>query len=93
VLSLETAQAAAAADLARTLRERGVSVIVDASDRRLDRKLRNADRVAARVAVILGEEEVNKEQATVRDLAARDEQRVPVGDVTSHIARILEQQA
>jgi histidyl-tRNA synthetase len=93
VLSLETAQAAAAADLARTLRKRGVSVIVDASDRRLDRKLRNADRVAARVAVILGEEEVNKEQATVRDLAARDEQRVPVGDVTSHIARILEQQA
>jgi histidyl-tRNA synthetase len=76
VLSVESAQAVAAAAAARMLRDTGVRTVLDASDRKLDRKLRAATRLGARAVVIIGEAEVAKGEAQVRDLDARVQQTV-----------------
>jgi histidyl-tRNA synthetase len=87
---VETPQTHRAAELARTLRAAGVRVVLDVSERRLDRKLRNADRLGARVAVIVGEEEMRGDDAVVRDLAERSQQRVPSAELAATVARLLE---
>jgi histidyl-tRNA synthetase len=64
--------------------------VLDVSERRLDRKLRNADRLGARIAVIVGEEEMRKDDAVVRDLAEHSQQRVPTAELAATVARLLE---
>jgi histidyl-tRNA synthetase len=90
VCSLGPAEAQPAAQLARVLRAAGVRTVLDASDRKLDRKLRNADRLGARVCVIVGEDEVREGAAMVRDLGTRTQERHPaagiVGAVTAALA-------
>ena len=49
--------------------------VLDASDRKIDRKLRTANRLGARVCVIVGEEEAREGAATVKDLGRRTEER------------------
>ena len=90
VLSVETPQTHRAAELARTLRAAGARVVLDVSERRLDRKLRNADRLGARIAVIVGEEEIRNDDAVVRDLAEHSQQRVPTAELAATVARLLE---
>ena len=90
VLSVETPQTHRAAELARTLRAAGPRVVLDVSERRLDRKLRNADRLGARIAVIVGEEEMRNDDAVVRDLAEHSQQRVPTAELAATVARLLE---
>jgi histidyl-tRNA synthetase len=75
VCSIDAAQVQAAAELARVLRSAGVRTVLDASDRKIDRKLRTANRLGARVCVIVGEDEAREGAATVRDLGRRTEER------------------
>jgi histidyl-tRNA synthetase len=89
VCSVETDQAEAAAGVARLLRDAAARTVLDVADRRLDRKLRGAGRVGARVAVIIGENEVASESAVVRDLDGRSQQTVPIAELTTTVIRIL----
>lgn len=89
VCSVEPGQAEAAAGMARLLRGAATRTILDVADRRLDRKLRGAGRVGARVAVIVGENEVNGESAVVRDLDGRSQQTVPITELAATVTRIL----
>lgn len=89
VFSVETPQARRAAAVARTLRRADLRVVLDASDRRVDRKLRGADRLGAPVAIIIGEDEVRDGTATVRDLAKRAQDTVAEDAVVATIKRTL----
>ena len=89
VCSVEPAQAEAAASMARLLRDAHTRTVLDVADRRLDRKLRGAERVGARVAVIIGENEVAGAGAVVRDLDGRSQQTVPVAELADTVLRIL----
>jgi histidyl-tRNA synthetase len=89
VCSVEPDQAEAAAGVARLLRDAAARTVLDVADRRLDRKLRGAGRVGARVAVIIGENEVASESAVVRDLDGRSQQTVPIAELTTTVTRIL----
>jgi histidyl-tRNA synthetase len=89
VCSVEPAQAEEATRAARLLRGSGTRVVLDVSDRRLDRKLRAADKLGARVGVILGEDEVRNSSATVRDLIARSQQVVPAAELADAVAGLL----
>jgi histidyl-tRNA synthetase len=89
VCSVEPGQAEAAAAMARLVRAAGARTILDIADRRLDRKLRGAGRIGARVAVIVGENEVSSDSAVVRDLDGRNQQTVPVTELASTVTRIL----
>jgi|SRR5579884_152879 len=87
--SLEPEQAQAAAGVARTLRNAGVRTVLDVSDRKLDRKLRNADRLGARVVVLIGPEEQAEGSATVRDLRNRQQHRAPLQRLAAAVAETL----
>ncbi|HZS15055.1 MAG TPA: histidine--tRNA ligase [Candidatus Dormibacteraeota bacterium] len=87
--SLEPQQAQAAAGVARTLRSAGVRTVLDVSDRKLDRKLRNADRLGARVVVLIGPEEQAEGSATVRDLRNRQQHRAPLQRLAAAVAEAL----
>ena len=89
VCSVEPAQVDSATAAARGLRASGARVVLDVSDRRLDRKLRVADRLGARAAVIVGEQEVAADSAVVRDLGARSQQTVPSAELAETVGRIL----
>jgi histidyl-tRNA synthetase len=69
VCSLALEQGLDAASLARELRGTGRRVVLDASKRKLDKKLRDADRLGARWAVIIGEREVNEGTVSLRDMS------------------------
>ena len=89
VCSVEPGQAEAAAAMARLLRDAGPRTVLDVAERRLDRKLRAAGRVGARVAVIIGENEVAAESVVVRDLEGRSQQTVPIAESAATVTRIL----
>jgi histidyl-tRNA synthetase len=89
VCSVEPGQAEAAAAMARLLRDAGARTVLDVAERRLDRKLRAAGRVGARVAVIIGENEVAAESVVVRDLDGRSQQTVPIAESAATVTRIL----
>ncbi len=89
VCSVEPSQADAAAAAARLLRRAGSSAVLDVAERRLDRKLRSAGKAGARVAVIIGENEVTGESAVVRDLVGRSQQTVPATELAAAVTRIL----
>jgi len=89
VCSVEPGQEEAAAAMARLLRDARARTVLDVAERRLDRKLRAAGRIGARVAVIVGENEVATDSAVVRDLDARSQQTVPVGELADLVMRIL----
>jgi len=93
VCSVDSPQAHHAASLARDLRGAGLRVVLDVSDRRLDRKLRAADRLGALAAVIVGEDEVRDGTAVVRDLAEHAQQRVSATDVAAAVTRTVETRA
>ena len=89
VCSVEPAQAEHAAGVARLLRGRQNRVVLDVADRRLDRKLRAAGRIGARVAVIIGENEVAGDSVVVRDLDGRSQQTVPAAELVATVDRIV----
>ena len=67
----------------------GTRTVLDVAERRLDRKLRGAGRIGARVAVIIGENEVAEDSAVVRDLDGRSQQTVPIAELVATVTRIL----
>jgi histidyl-tRNA synthetase len=71
ILPLVDAAAPAALALATRLRTHGTSVMLEAPGRSLKAMLRAVSRQAARVAVILGADELAAGRATIRDLERR----------------------
>ncbi len=67
--------AARAAHTATRLRDGGLAVGLEPAGRSLKALLRIADRRRARLAVILGEEELEAGRATVRDLVRHEDRR------------------
>jgi len=70
---------ALALGLAEALRGQGLAVDLGYSGN-LSRRMRRANRVNARAAVLLGDDEVARHSATVRDLDSGDQAEVPLSD-------------
>ena len=75
--------------LAGALREEGISADLDFGGRGLRAQFKQADRVGASYAVILGEDELAQGTATVRDMASGEEQKVPVADGARDLLRAV----
>jgi len=89
VASVEPAQAEAAAAAARSLRAAGVRTVLDALDRKVDRKLRTASRLGARVCVLVGPDEVAAGTATVRDMQSREQRPVAAAELAEVVRDAL----
>ena len=76
--------------IAGALREQsGQPTFADWQDRKLTAHFKTADRNGARWAVILGDEELAKEEIVLRDLLARTDRRLPMVADAAEVARIL----
>src|SRR5205085_3334644 len=60
--------------LARQLREEGISVIVDLENRKLKKSLAVANNLAARYALIVGEDEIRSGSYVLRDMTTGEQQ-------------------
>ena len=75
VLPLDPAGVAPGLRLATRLRDEGIAIALEPSGRSLKALLRVADRRRARLAIIVGEDELAQGRATVRDLARHEDRR------------------
>jgi histidyl-tRNA synthetase len=75
--------------LAGALREEGISSDLDYGGRGMRAQFKQADRTGAAYAVILGEDELSRGVATVRDMSSGDERIVPVADGAKDLIRAV----
>jgi histidyl-tRNA synthetase len=76
VIPLSVDAAAAAVRLSRRLRALGVRCELEAAGRSLKSAMRRADKLAARFAVLIGDDELRAGRATVRDLQRQADHRL-----------------
>jgi histidyl-tRNA synthetase len=77
----------AAVALARKLRERNLSVELPAQEMKFGKSLSLADRLGARFAVIVGEDELAAGQFTVKRLADGDQKRLAEADLLEYLTK------
>jgi len=77
----------AALSLRRELLTRGVAADIDYEARSFKAQIRSTDRLGARFAVILGENEVAAGTATLKDLSKGTQETLPRGEAVSRLAQ------
>ena len=75
--------------LACALREEGISADLDYGWRGMRAQFRQADRMGASYAAIIGEDELARGVCTLRDMASGEEQMVPVADGAKDLIRAV----
>ena len=75
---------------AAQIRMKGIALEVDLLRRSLKAQMREANRSGAKVAVIIGEEEVAKEQALIKDLTSGEQRAVALTNLTNHITNLMQ---
>jgi histidyl-tRNA synthetase len=78
-----------ALELAERLRAAGLAVSAELSGRSVKSALKKADRSGARLAILIGEEELGEGLVMLRDLKAGDQFTVPRADVIARVEEIL----
>ena len=73
--------------LARGLRSRGLSAILDHDGKSLKSQLKQADKSGARYAILIGEEEVAKDAVTLRNLATGEQAMVGRSELGEKVSR------
>ena len=75
--------------MARDLRRTGLSVQVDHEVRSPRAQMKRADRVGAAHVLLLGEDEIDHNTVTVKDMATGQQEVVPRADVAARLAASL----
>jgi histidyl-tRNA synthetase len=78
-----------ALDIARRIREAGVSADVDTMGRGLGKSLQHASKLGAKLALIVGAKGLAEGKVTIRDMASGEQADVAVGDAPAEVARRL----
>jgi len=68
------------------LRGRGVSADMDYTGRSLKAQMKVADKLGARYVVLLGEDEIARGVATVRDMRTSEQESVPLSELAARLA-------
>jgi histidyl-tRNA synthetase len=92
VFVVDTTDGTAARDLAHELRTAGLRTDRAYDGRSMKSQMKAAGRSGARVAVIVGEQEVADGSATVRDLGRGEQEIVPRDQVVDRVRKIVEEQ-
>jgi histidyl-tRNA synthetase len=87
VIAAGGAQEGLCLELTQALRRAGFTVEMPYAGN-LGKRLKRADKVAARAAVILGEDEVAGNEATLRDLDSGAQERVPLDQLRERLAQL-----
>jgi histidyl-tRNA synthetase len=71
--------------LAQELREAGIGVEMDYEGKSLKSQMRKADRLGTPLVVIIGEEELKKNRAILRDMATKSQEEVSLEEVAKRV--------
>ena len=82
----ETARLASVS-LAGMLRSANIGVVASTGGKSLKAQLRQANSLGVRFAVILGDDEVERGEAVVRDMAANTQTTIPQSSLAAHLGR------
>jgi len=74
--------------LAQELRDKGVWAELDYEGKSLKSQMRKADRLQTPLVIILGEEELKKNQVIIRDMATKVQEEIPMGRIVDRIKNI-----
>ena len=75
--------------LAMELRKVGISADIDYEGRSLKAQMRAADKTGARLAALIGEDEIKNHSITVRNMRTKEQLTVPEGNFVPEIERML----
>jgi histidyl-tRNA synthetase len=81
--------AGVAFDLTQALREAGISAEMDHQGRSLKSQFKQADRLGARYTVVVGPEEVESGEVTIRDMLSKEQTRVAVAKLAPEMLNRL----
>jgi histidyl-tRNA synthetase len=93
VLPLVPTARGTAMTLVRDLRRAGLAADLPYAERSLKGHMKAADRTGARAVVLLGDDELAAGHASVRDMAARDQDQVPLDAVAERVADLVRRPA
>jgi histidyl-tRNA synthetase len=85
IIAMGEAATLKAISIARTLRDSGLSVEMFSPERKLKALLSRANKIGARYAIIIGENEIAKGVVVLRDLASSTQREVPEADLPDAI--------
>jgi len=85
LVSADEAGAAAVLRLSSDLRKAGVACDLDARGGKLARQFKQAERVGARTALVLGSQEVAAGEGKLKDMATRQETVVKLASLAAHL--------
>ena len=83
IAHLTPAAATAALQLARRVRERGLTALIGGEGRSLKAQMRHADAKGARYVAIIGADELAAGEVTLREMSSHDERRVKFDEVAA----------
>ena len=78
-----------AARLAEETRKDGITAVVGTGDRSMRARMRQAGASGARLAVIIGDDELREQRATVKRLDSGDQKDVPFADLITYLGPIV----
>ena len=73
-----------------TLRQRGLTVEMAWEDKSLKAQMKQADRLGAGLVLIVGESEIENEEALLRDMETREQQAIPFEGLTDAVLELFE---
>ena len=89
VIPVDAELTGAARQVATRLRGAGVRTSTPLELRKLGKELARAGKAGARAVVIVGSEEWDAGNVTVRDLASREQRQVPLGEAATAVSALL----
>ena len=75
-----------AQSLISELRRNGINVAVDATDRKIDKKIKSADKAGYQFVLFVGDQEIDKNEFALKNLASGDEQHLNVEQLSNFLA-------
>ncbi len=77
--------------LTHQLRVAGISSEMDYADKSLKSQLKRADKLNTSFALILGDKEIEEQQALLRNMQTKDQQTIPLDCLTESIIKIIKE--
>jgi len=76
--------------LSAELRQAGLNVYSYPTPDKLGKQFKHADRIGARLALILGPDEINNKQVAVKDLSSREQNNYPRDGIAQALLKLLD---
>ena len=87
VIAMDAVSKKKAVSIVRDLRANGISADMDFTDRKMKAQMKSADRKKARFVIVIGESELESGKAAVKEMATREQQEVPFGELAENIQK------